>query len=738
MLKTQKYQMSLLRQIPACGEVRHYGRRVWRKLASTSRMRDVFLLFLILLFGCAGPSIPTNGQPLPENLVLARDGKTDYVIVISGMASPSENHAAMELQKFLKEISGVTLPVITDNQALTPNEIILGDNNRLKQLGLAIDFAKLGLEGFAIRTHRNHLVIAGGKPRGTLYGVYTFLEDYLNCRWFSSRVSRIPENHVLKIPLINETQVPVFEYREDFYTDAFDPDWAVRNKMNSSRAELDKKRGGKIVYAPSLGHTFYTFLPPEEYFKEHPEYYSEQKGQRFYEGGQLCLTNPEVINLVIAKVKEVIRQNPEVNIIPVSQNDWGGWCECENCRALDQAEGSYSGTIINFVNQIAQGIEKEYPQIAIDTFAYQYSRRPPKTIKPRANVIVRLCSIECCFSHPLESCPENDSFADDLEGWSRICQRLYVWDYVTNFAHYLMPFPNFKSLGPNIKFFAAHNVKGVFEEGNYSAGGCGEFAELRAYVIAKLLWNPNYNVDQAVTEFMETYYGQSAPAIFQYFNLMHDQVTQENIHLGIFDPPILPYLSGEMLKRANQCFDEAEKIASAPASALGGAGRGEQEILKRVKIARLPLMYVAIVTAPDNKPDPQLVSEFFTRCESSGLTNVGEWANKTIEVFRQNLEQPRPFLGANLRHLNPDGTEGVFIENVRSGWPADRAGLQAGDIIIEVNHRAVGDVNGLIKIIREYQVGDQLKIKIKRAPPLTGQAEQMIELSVTLGPAPLY
>src|SRR5258707_1161987 len=146
--------------------------------------------------------------------------------------------------------------------------------------------------------------------------------------------------------------------------------------------------------------------------------------------------------------------------------------------------------MIAYVNKIAEAIEKDHPNVAIDTLAYQYTRKPPRNIRPRPNVIVRLCSIECCFSHPLEGCTEtaNKSFVDDLKGWSHLTNRLYIWDYTTDFAHYLLPFPNIGVLDRNIRTFTENGVAGVFEQGNSS--GAGEMAERRAWILTKLLWNP--------------------------------------------------------------------------------------------------------------------------------------------------------------------------------------------------------------------------------------------------------
>jgi len=386
---------------------------------------------------------------------------------------------------------------------------------------------------------------------------------------------------------------------------------------------------------------------------------------------------------------------------------------------LDEQEGSPSGTIINFVNQIAQAIETEYPDKAIDTFAYQYSRKPPRTIKPRPNVIIRLCSIECCFAHPLATCPENASFLADLKGWSGICNRLYVWDYVTDFAHYLMPFPNFSVLKPNLQLFAQHNVKGVFEEGNYSAGGSGEFAELRAYVLAKLLWNPDYDSNKAVNEFLAGYYEASAPAIRKYFDMIHNKVRDENIHLGIFDPPNGAYLNADVIAKATEYFSEAEKLADNP------------EVLQRVLIAEMPILYVQIVTAPDDKPAKQQLAKFLNIGREVGLTNISESSDLSLNKFELAVKYRRPLLGIMMATNQPLSITGVLIDKVVPGKPADQAGIKAGDIITSIDDKKVIDSQELIKILSEYKAGQSVKVKIK------GEKEPM-ELTLTLTAAPLY
>ena len=273
------------------------------------------LLVIAFMFTYISPDSHATERGNMTKLVIVDKATSNYVIVISETASPSEKHAADELKSFLKEISGADLSIVTDSGALRSHEIILGDNLHLKQLNAEIDFDALGDDGFNIRTEGNYLIVAGGKQRGTMYGVYTFLEDYLGCRWFHPEVSRVPTRQRIEIGAINDTQTPIIASRDTHYFVGEDADWAARNKINGHHAHgLTDKHGGRIRFASPMYHTFYRLMPSgvhhgvQEYFKEHPEYYAEVNGERVGEYAQLCLTNPEVVRIAIETVKRWIRE----------------------------------------------------------------------------------------------------------------------------------------------------------------------------------------------------------------------------------------------------------------------------------------------------------------------------------------------------------------------------------------------------------------------------------------------
>lgn len=527
-----------------------------------------------------------------EELILAEHARSEYHIVVADDASPSTRHGAEELQKFLAEMSGAKLPIVSDRQGVGAKEIVVGAGARLGQLHVNIDVKELGDEGYVIRTVGPHLVIAGGALRGTMYGVYGLLEDHLGCRWFAPGVSRIPKSARLAVASIDEKKIPLLEYREPFTYDCFDGDWCARNRMNSSHGRLEAKHGGKIRFGSGFFcHTFAQLVPPAKYFKEHPEYFSLVKGKRQDGYAQVCCTNEDVIRLCTEGILAGMRADPEGFVFSVSQNDTDLHCECDKCQAIAKAQDSQGAPVLALVNRVAEAVEKQFPKKAVETLAYQWTRHPPKHLRPRPNVIVRLCSIECCFSHPLATCdsPPNRAFVQDLQGWATISDRLWIWDYVTDFANYLLPFPNQRVRNDNIQLFAANHVKGIFEQDTYDTPH-SDMAALGGYMTAKFLWNPAYDENTAMDEFLAGYYGKAAKPIRQYLDLLHDRVEREHIHVHIWARPSSPHLTTELLQKSDVLWQEAEKLVT-----------DDAETLRRVKLSRMSVDFAIVERARDEK-----------------------------------------------------------------------------------------------------------------------------------------
>lgn len=492
------------------------------------------------------------------------------VIVTSANPTPQESLAARELSDHLGKMIGVTIVPKSTNDP-KPGSIVVGLASKWA------DDKGLDPEEILLRTKGGNLYVLGGGPRGTLYAVNRLLHRQ-GVRWWTPWATQIPSKPKLQFPAMSIREKPKFESRDPFWFHAFDRDWARRNASNSMHSQLSDQDGGKLVY-DGFVHTFYPLVPPEKFFKSNPEWYSLIGGVRRVEGGQLCTTNQQLRAYLVDRIKSNLRAQPAARIVSLSQNDWYGACECPTCSAINQAEGSPVASVLDLVNYVADQIRDEFPEVAVDTLAYQYTRKAPRTMKPRPNVIVRLCSIECDFSKPMTD-PANASFAQDVKDWSRLTNRLYIWNYGTSFAHYMLPFPNWFAIGPNQRFFAQNGVKGLFEQGAYQSYGAS-MAELNAWVQAQLLWNPDQDDKALIREFLKGYYGAAAEPIEKYMKLMSSAIGAQ--HMGFVANPASPAYDVVTVLEAERLWAQAETaVAKTP------------DVLWRVKLGHLPVRYLIL------------------------------------------------------------------------------------------------------------------------------------------------
>jgi len=541
-------------------------------------MRIQHILLVVFLAILINPPLEA------DVLEIAADGQSAYKIVLSAGASGSAKHGAKELSHFLRKITGAEIPIVTDDDNYNGPMILVGRSRKLDALGLRIPWKDLGNEGYVIRTEGKHLILAGSRARGAMYACYGFLEDHLGCHWLIPGIEVIPRRAQLQIERINETVIPAFEYRHVYHIVMRDPLWAVRNRMNDVKGIIPPAMGGQVSFSPFV-HSYFIFVPPKKYFKSHPEYFSEIDGKRIGTHAQLCLSNPEVVEIVAREVREVFRQRPDVKIASVSQMDWGNWCRCKKCRTLDENEGTPAASIINFANKVAEKIEKEFPDRAIDTLAYQYSLKAPRTIRPRPNVIVRIAITYCANLHPGGNlCETQKIFLQTMRDWKRLTNRIYVWNYQVNFDQLWVPHPSFAVIDRDVLLCRDNHVKGIFaESGGSTMPRLANLGHVRAYVLAKHLWNPKYGVDRALNEFLTGYYGDGGKHIRSYVDLIHKALSASGIHLYIYGNLNAPFISDEQLLKAQTFFDAAEQSVAK-----------DSELLTRVRTERMALDWLTM------------------------------------------------------------------------------------------------------------------------------------------------
>ncbi len=455
-----------------------------------------------------------------------------YTIVLKSIPAPAEKNAAEFLKRIIRTACGVVLPISEGAACGTAEHGIY--------IGTREASPKVKWDGFCVTTDDGNVYLDGNIPRGTLYAAYDFAEKYLGYRHFAADCEKIPTEGAAEVPCgLDVIDNPTFEVRRsDWYGFEHDGIFMNRSRINTAPfhnfgAKLEDFPGG-VVNAPFAAHTFGNLIPGEEYFAEHPEYYALVNGERIpcgrgYNGsGEPCLTNPDVLRIVTENVLKELRENPDLPVVEVSQCDNRDYCRCERCAAIDEEEGSQAGTIIRFVNAVAEAVEKEFPHVLVSTFAYEYSRIPPKKTRARHNVLVRYCTYDSCFRHAIDdpNCPRNQEITyREMVDWRKMCDHMSIWDYVTNWDCHMAPFPNLRSLRENMRFFDDCHGLHVFSEDNPRAREGGVFCDLKAYLVGKLLWNAHMSEEEYerhINEFLEGFYGKGWRELKRYMDLEYE------------------------------------------------------------------------------------------------------------------------------------------------------------------------------------------------------------------------
>ena len=570
----------------------------------TIRWLPCWFLVLITLSACNGSA---------QEIVLTNNDSSAYKIIIPADASKTEQRSAAILQHYIQRISGVQLPITPESKNNSSSAIYIGHTAEETK----VHPQKMAPESSLIFTDGKDLVICGGSGKGLVYSVYGFIENYLHCRKPANDSAIVPATKRIAIPgHIRYEHTPQFIYREVYYPACHDAEYLEWHELQ----QFEDLWG-------LWGHSYDKLVPAKTYFGTHPEYYAQVKGKR--QPNQLCLSNEAVLKIVTEELKKRMAANPDALYWSVSPNDDIGYCECDLCKAANDAQGGPSGSLIQFVNKVAAA----FPDKMITTLAYGFTHRAPRSLKPADNVYIFLSDIDAYRDKPLAEEGSAGAFRNDLKAWGALTRNLFVWDYITEFTNYLAPFPNFHTLQPNMQFFKDNGVKGVFAQG--SGDTYSEWAELRSYLTAQLLKDDKTDVQQITASFLKDYYGKAAPYLQQYINLLQEKMTASHRKLDIYGNPVnewKSYLTPELLDTYSTLFDKAE-----------AAVEGNDQLQNTVMRARLPLEYTVLqqarfygiekfgVFVQDNtgawmvKPNlEQKVSRFVANCKKAGVTELSE------------------------------------------------------------------------------------------------------------------
>lgn len=585
-----------------------------------------------------------------NKIALFTDGSTDFDIVIPDDASAILADSAAVLEGALNEMTGGNIKTVSFSSADASKGNIYINIRGYGDYQPESD----ATDGYRFIIDEKNIIICSSTEQGAAYGVYSFIEDSLGCMFLTPQDTYIPHHKSIYLEKADVTSHPATQWRDVYAYETAENKWGARLRLNGIDSQADNGKDIERLQYEGWGswcHNCYDYLSPEDYFDTHPEYFSEKDGERITEyGGReayLCLSNPEVFEIVKSSLAEKIKKNPDKMYWDFSGNDNPALagCECEKCKALDEAAGGTGmGTLLPFLNKLARAFPDKY----ISTLAYLHTLPAPKNIKAEPNVVIKLCSMPGDQASSYNGGLNDNSaqFKKQVEAWSKITNRIVVWDYVVNFAHLLLPFPNFAVQAENQKFYENNNIVGIFHQASREKGG--ELACMRAYVLSHLMWEGSKaDVSRYISKYTTAYFGDAAPKVLEYFNLCAQQLSGNDSTLGLYDGLMAHYdgyLSRENIEQYFSLIDEAKQLV-----------KGNEVYENRVEEIELSLVY-AKTLIPEIKKEERsdAVSRLKGLCEKHEISMVCEWeslenfTNDTLSqtVREEKKELYRPYITA--------------------------------------------------------------------------------------------
>lgn len=557
-------------------------------------------------------SLKPRGVPGPQ-LTLSRGGKALYSILLAASPTGQDVKAAEDLARHLQQITDAEFATVREGaEAQRPTRYIsIGRTKLLTEAAVSEASADLSLDGYAIAVKDENLFLLGGSRRGPINAVYCLLEEDLGCRWYDA----VPQNAVL--PKIRElsfqpvprTYVPQFEMmRWLLVWEAKSVLFSLQNRsMDCDQAHKFPLEWGGMP-TPSGIHSLPAMIPPEKYFEEHPEYFSMINGKR--NPVQICPSNPDVRRMLTQQARnmtfhgddercEIHKGNNVQNNVAITPRDGPEYCRCSECQTLIDKEGTPAAPLLNMINQVAAEVAKTHPEKRIWFLAYQTTAKPPKTLRPRDNVIIWLCADSHGFGPATLYLTETPRFVPHLKGWDALGAKIVIWEYVTNFGTgmHLSPLPNMQVVGRDLEYLAGYkSVAGILLQG--CLWNRGDRGRQRAWVWAKQSWDPSRDTQELIADFNHGYYGKAGEPVQRYseslrtvWNKWHKSFESLNTKWGA-QPPI----TDQFLAQAAAYFDEAERLAD-----------DDPVLMSRLEDARLPVLYQSLLhglARAENRDNP--------------------------------------------------------------------------------------------------------------------------------------
>lgn len=491
-----------------------------------------------------------------------------------------------------------------------------------------IDLSDVKDDGYRLEIKPEGIYIVGKTDDATRNGIYDFLETHLECMYVSPENTYVPLCPTVKLALEEKTVNPTITWRKVYQYESVQNGWYERLKMNGTIVKEGENNMELYNEWGTWCHSSFEFVPPEKYFDEHPEYYAKFLGKRRYQFNvlgrtfptHLCYTNEEVYQIAEAELVKRIEANPEVKFWDFSIMDtYFATCRCKECKKFNKEAGSEMGTLLAFLNRLADAIKDDYPDVYLSTLAYQRVKNPPKNMKCAPNLCINVCAFPGTQSYPYSTeggIKASREFAERVVEWGKICDNILVWDYVVNFTHLKLPFPNFEFQKENLEFYLENNIRFVFHQG--SREPMDENAEMRTYLLSRQLWDKDVDLLALAKKYVAVVYGDAAGLVEEYMDLQNSAMIESGVDLSLYDNSkkhkngyLAPKLTDKYLELTEKMLEVAEN--------------SDTVNVKAVEMLRVNALYAKMTDASwDYRAKKAAFEEFKALSEKYNFTKSGE------------------------------------------------------------------------------------------------------------------
>lgn len=546
----------------------------------TSAVAAVALTAMLLLSGCgseialkkggnaATENVKTLSEKTPKTLsevrkvggeavafpdtdiTLIKDKKSAYKVVIGKKATRTEKYAAEELVYFLNESTGCKLPIITDENLDEGGKYLsVGDTELLTAANLQPSYAELGDNGVSVYTRNGNVYMAGAAEYGTLFSVYRFLYYQINYKAYAY--------DEVDFDYFNELRLKNFDYK---YRPALGTVTAEDGEM--SGRDKTKEALRMYIYASKNGgynldgNLYNGLWCHTTAYLASPSLYKD-----LWKNGQLCYSNPKSAEVVANSLISNYVDGATGPYLMVGGEDSIGSCDCKTCKEYEKTYGGAGGVYSRFLNIVAEKVENHLKSkditkkiTIVGLFYYAYKEPPVKLENgeyvpvnkesvPRSGQVsvgVMYTPIGMCYTHPLgdDTCETNQAYTEYIKGWAAITDHLMMYSYGTNFQSYKLHFNNWSHEGDSFRLYSKLGMTYYFEQACMQ-NGISPMSSMRVYVRSRLAWNPYYDTQDLIDEFIGHYYGAGSESVGEYFSAVMENyerlyTVEDNECLGIY------------------------------------------------------------------------------------------------------------------------------------------------------------------------------------------------------------